>query len=288
MNNNQGSSTQQPVILTIAGFDPSSGAGIAADLKTFSAHNCYGVAAITALTVQNTQGVEAVYPVGADHLRESIQALLDDGRVSAIKVGMMGVRANAEVVRDVLSKTQFLPSVLDPVLRSSSGRSLLDEGGLKVLCEELLKLPSVLTPNTEEAATLTGMKVENVDDMRAAAKKLVEMGARAVVITGGRLEKATDIFYDGSSFETFITDRIKPDNTHGTGCTFSSALVSNLVLGRQLRDAIVLAKVFVSEAIRKAFPTGPGRVPLHHLYRMQQETRVLDHSPALTEPEIVH
>ncbi|MGH9342263.1 MAG: bifunctional hydroxymethylpyrimidine kinase/phosphomethylpyrimidine kinase [Terriglobia bacterium] len=288
MNNNQGSCAQQPVILTIAGFDPSSGAGIAADLKTFSAHNCYGVAAITALTVQNTQGVEAVYPVGADCLRESIHALLGDGRVSAIKVGMIGDRANAEVVRDVLSKTQFLPSVLDPVLRSSSGRSLLDEGGLTVLREELLKLPSVLTPNIEEAATLTGMKVENVEDMKAAAKKLVEMGARAVVVTGGHLEKATDIFYDGSSFETFVTDRIKPDNTHGTGCTFSSALVSNLVLGRQLRDAIVLAKVFVSEAIRKAFPTGPGRVPLHHLYRMQQESRVLDHSPAPAEPEIVH
>ncbi|MGH9378873.1 MAG: bifunctional hydroxymethylpyrimidine kinase/phosphomethylpyrimidine kinase, partial [Terriglobia bacterium] len=117
---------------------------------------------------------------------------------------------------------------------------------------------------------------------------LVEMGARAVVITGGRLEKATDVFYDGSSFETFITDRVKPDNTHGTGCTFSSALVSNLVLGRQLRDAIVLAKVFVSEAIRKAFPTGPGRVPLHHLYRMQQAPRIADHSAALAEPEIVH
>ncbi|MGH9402644.1 MAG: bifunctional hydroxymethylpyrimidine kinase/phosphomethylpyrimidine kinase [Terriglobia bacterium] len=286
--NNQTSPFQQPVILTIAGFDPSCGAGIAADLKTFSAHNCYGVAAITALTVQNTQGVEAVYPVNADCLRESIQALLDDGRVSAIKVGMIGDRANAEVVRDILSKTGFLPSVLDPVLRSASGRSLLDEGGLKVLREELLKFPSALTPNTEEAAALTGLHVENVEEMKIAAKKLVEMGARAVVITGGRLEKATDVFYDGSSFETFITDRVKPDNTHGTGCTFSSALVSNLVLGRQLRDAIVLAKVFVSEAIRKAFPTGPGRVPLHHLYRMQQAPRIADHSAALAEPEIVH
>lgn len=287
MNNNNVSS-QQPVILAIAGFDPSSGAGIAADLKTFSAHNCYGVAAITALTVQNTQGVKAVYPVAAERLRESIQALLDDGRVAAIKVGMMADRANAEVVRDVLSKTQCLPSVLDPVLHSAGGRRLLDEGGLALLRGELLKLPTVLTPNTEEAATLTGLKVENVDDMKGAAKMLVEMGARAVVVTGGCLEKATDVFYDGSSFETFMADRIKPDNTHGTGCTFSSALVSNLVLGRQLRDAIVMAKVFVSEAIRKAFSTGPGRMPLHHLYRMQQEPRVLDHAPAIAEPEIVH
>lgn len=282
------SPSPQPVILTIAGFDPSSGAGVTADLKTFSAHNCYGVAAITALTVQNTQGVEAVHPVEASLLRESIESLLGDGRISAIKVGMMGNRANAGVVRDVLAKNPSLPSVLDPVLRSAGGRSLLDDDGLSALRGELLKLPTVLTPNIDEAAALTGMRAGNVEEMKVSAKKLVEMGARAVVVTGGCLEKATDVFYDGSSFEVFMADRIKPDNTHGTGCTFSSALASNLALGRQLRDAIVLAKVFVSEAIRKAFPTGPGRMPLHHLYRMQQEPRVLDHAPVLTDPEIAH
>lgn len=282
------SPSPQPVILTIAGFDPSSGAGVTADLKTFSAHNCYGVAAITALTVQNTQGVEAVHPVEAGLLRESIESLLGDGRISAIKVGMMGNRANAGVVRDVLAKNPSLPSVLDPVLRSAGGRSLLDDDGLSALRGELLKLPTVLTPNIDEAAALTGMRAGNVEEMKVSAKKLVEMGARAVVVTGGCLEKATDVFYDGSSFEVFMADRIKPDNTHGTGCTFSSALASNLALGRQLRDAIVLAKVFVSEAIRKAFPTGPGRMPLHHLYRMQQEPRVLDHAPVLTDPEIAH
>lgn len=286
MNNH--SSSPQPVILAIAGFDPSSGAGIAADLKTFAAHNCYGVAAITALTVQNTQGVEAVHPIDAGVLKQSVQSLLDDGRVSAIKVGMLGNRANAEVVRGVLAKNQTLPSVLDPILCSTSGRRLLDDDGLSVLRGELLKLPTILTPNTEEAAALTGLSVQNAEDMKGAAKKLVEMGARAVVITGGCLEKATDVFYDGSSFEVFIADRIKPDNTHGTGCTFSSALASNLALGRHLRDAIVLAKVFVSEAIRKAFPIGPGRLPLNHLYRMQQEPRVLDHAPVLAEPEVAH
>lgn len=285
---NHSSPSPQPVILAIAGFDPSSGAGIAADLKTFAAHNCYGVAAITALTVQNTQGVEAVHPVAAGVLKQSVQSLLDDGRVSAIKVGMLGNRANAEVVRGVLAKSQTLPSVLDPILCSTSGRRLLDDDGLSVLRDELLKLPTVLTPNTEEAAALTGLSVQNAEDMKGAAKKLVEMGARAVVITGGCLEKATDVFYDGSAFEVFIADRIKPDNTHGTGCTFSSALASNLALGRQLRDAIVLAKVFVSEAIRKAFPIGPGRMPLHHLYRMQQEPRPLDNAPVLTEPEAAH
>lgn len=286
--NNQASVPLAPVILTIAGFDPSGGAGIAADLKTFAAHNCYGVAAITALTVQNTQGVSAVYPVGPGRLRESIQALLDDGTVCVIKVGMMGDGANAEVVRDILTRASLLPSVLDPILRSSSGSSLLDPDGLKVLRESLLRLPAVLTPNLDEAAVLAGMKVENAEDMKTAARKLIDLGARAVVITGGRLEKATDVFCDGASVETFVTDRIKPDNTHGTGCTFSAAIASNLALGRSLRDAVVLAKVFVSEAIRKAFPTGPGRVPLHHLYRMQQAPRIADHSAALAEPEVVH
>ncbi|MGH9397086.1 MAG: bifunctional hydroxymethylpyrimidine kinase/phosphomethylpyrimidine kinase [Terriglobia bacterium] len=286
--NNPVSCPPEPVILTIAGFDPSGGAGVSADLKTFAAHNCYGVAAITALTVQNTQGVSAVYPIGAGKLRESIRSLLDDGHVCAIKVGMIGDQANAGVVREILAGARSLPCVLDPVLRSASGRELIDAGGIEILRGDLLKLPTIVTPNMDEAAVLTGLKVENAEEMKAAARKLVEMGARAVVVTGGHLEKATDVFYDGSSLELFITDRIKPDNTHGTGCTFSSALTANLALGRQLRDAIVLAKVFVSEAIRKAFPTGPGRLPLHHLYRMQQAPRIADHSPALAEPEIAH
>lgn len=278
----------EPVVLTIAGFDPSGGAGISADLKTFGAHNCYGMAAITALTVQNTRGVSAVHPVEAAELRDSIRSLLDDGVVCAIKVGMLGNRANAEVVRDALAGAAALPCVLDPVLRSSSGRDLIDAPGLDFLREDLLKLPSILTPNMEEAAALTGLKVENAEEMKAAARALVQMGARAVVVTGGNLEKATDVFYDGASLESFITDRVKPLNTHGTGCTFSSAVAANLALGRQLRDAIVLAKVFVSEAIRKAFPVGPGRLPLHHLYRIQQPPRIADHSAALADPEITH
>ncbi len=274
--------------MAIAGFDPSGGAGVAADLKTFAAHNCYGVAAITALTVQNTTTVSAVYPVPAENLRASIQALLEDGRVSAVKVGMLGDRANAEVVRSALAVADSLPCVIDPILRATSGASLLDAGGIEVLRNDLLRVATVITPNLAEAAALTGLKVENAEEMKLAAKKLIEMGARAVVVTGGHLERATDVFYDGCSFEIFAADRIRPDSTHGTGCAFSSALASNLALGRQLRDAVVLAKVFVCEAIRKAFPVGPGRMPLHHLYRMQQAPRIADPSPALAEPELAH
>jgi hydroxymethylpyrimidine/phosphomethylpyrimidine kinase len=273
-----------PVVLSIAGFDPSAGAGIAADLKTFAAHSCYGVAAITALTVQNTQGATALYPTEPSILKDSINALLADGRVRALKIGMLGNRANAEVVRDVLDSYSSLPSVLDPVFRSASGLELVDAEGLEFLREHLLRRVVVLTPNLAEAATLTGLKVESPEGMKAAARKLVEMGAHAVVVTGGHLEKAIDVFFDGSELEAFVGDRVKPDNTHGTGCTFSSAIAANLALGRQLRDAVVLAKAFVTEAIRKAYSVGPGRLPLNHLYRTTQNPRVTEHSLAISEP----
>jgi hydroxymethylpyrimidine/phosphomethylpyrimidine kinase len=281
---NHQSSTPLPVVLSIAGFDPSGGAGIAADLKTFAAHNCYGVAAITTLTVQNTQGVSSIHPVQPELLKDSINALLADGRIKAIKIGMIGNRANCEVVREILDANAALPAVLDPVFRSATGAELIDSGGLKYLREHLLSRVAVVTPNLEEVAALTGLKVENVEGMKAAAQKLVEMGARAVVVTGGHLDKAIDVFFDGAEPQTFVGDRVKPDNTHGTGCTFSSAIAANLALGRQLQDAVVLAKAYVTEAIRKAYEVGPGRLPLNHLYRMQQNPRLIDHAPAVPEP----
>ena len=273
-----------PVVLTIAGFDPSGGAGIAADLKTFAAHNCYGVAAISALTVQNTQGASAVHATDAGLLKKSVEALFEDDNIKAIKIGMLANRANADVVLGFLEANASIPSVLDPVFRSSSGLELMDAAGLDFVRTRLLSRVTVITPNLDEASALTGMKIDNVEEMKAAARKLGELGARAVVITGGHLEKAIDVFFDGSKLETFVGDRIKPDNTHGTGCTFSSAVASNLALGRQLYDSVMLAKAYVAEAIRKAYATGPGRMPLNHLYRMQQGPRVTDHAPAIPEP----
>jgi len=277
-------SASWPVVLSLAGFDPSSGAGIAADLKTFAAHGCYGVAAITALTVQNTQGVTALYPTEPAVLKDTIAALLADGRVKAIKVGMLANRANAEVVSEILECNPPLPSVLDPVFHSSNGRDLADAACQEFVREQLIKRASVITPNLVEASALTGLRVENLEAMKSAARKLVEMGAPAVVVTGGHLDKAIDVFFDGSALEVFMGDRVKPDNTHGTGCTFSSAIAANLALGRQLRDAVVLAKAYVTEAIRKAYVVGPGRVPLNHLYRMTESSRLADHSPAVSEP----
>jgi hydroxymethylpyrimidine/phosphomethylpyrimidine kinase len=275
-----------PVILTIAGFDPSSGAGVAADLKTFAAHNCYGIAAITALTVQNTQGASALHTIEASLLKQSISSLLADERVKAVKIGMLGNRANAEVVREMLDSNPALPAVLDPVVRSASGLDLVDAEGLAYLRDHLLARVRLVTPNLDEAAALTGLKVENMESMKVAARRLIEMGAHAVVVTGGHLEKAIDVYYDGTELESFIGDRVKPDNTHGTGCTFSSAIAANLALGRQLRDAVVLAKAYVTEAIRKAYPIGPGRLPLNHLYRMQQNPRAIDHVPPTPEPVV--
>lgn len=272
------------MVLTIAGFDPCAGAGITADLKTFAAHNCYGVAAITALTVQNTQALTRVYPVEGIKLKETLDALLPDGRIAAVKVGMLADKANAEVVRDFLECNSLLPTVIDPVFRSATGARLLDPEGIDLLRDHLLKLATVITPNLSEAAALTGLKVESVEEMKAAAQQLVGMGARAAVVTGGHLERPIDVYHDGAALEVFAGDRVKPDNTHGTGCTFSSAIAANLASGRQLREAVVLAKAYVTEAIRKAFPVGPGRLPLHHLYRMQQPARIADHSLALSEP----
>ncbi|MGO8813656.1 MAG: bifunctional hydroxymethylpyrimidine kinase/phosphomethylpyrimidine kinase [Terriglobia bacterium] len=280
---NQSINTAWPVVLSVAGFDPSAGAGIIADLKTFAAHNCYGVAAITAMTIQNSRGVSSVHPVDPSVLRESILSVLSDGRVKALKIGMLYNQEIAEVVRETLDSNPSLPAVLDPVVRSSNDFDLLDGGGMDFLRRELLSRATVVTPNLAEAAALAGMPVENLESMKAAARKLVELGARAVVVTGGHLDKAIDVLFDGTKMESFAGDRIKPDNTHGTGCTFSSAVAANLALGRQLRDAVVLAKAYVVEAIRQSFPVGPGRVPLNHLYRMAQPVRVTDHSPDVAE-----
>ena len=246
---NQTLSTAWPVVLSVAGFDPSAGAGIVADLKTFAAHNCYGVAAITALTVQNTQGVASVQPVEPSVLRESILSLLSDGRVKAVKIGMLWNQVTAAVLPEILDANPDLPAVLDPVVRSSNNFPLLDAAGMEFVRRQLLSRVAVVTPNLAEAAALAEMPVDNLESMKAAARKLVELGARAVVVTGGHLEKAVDVFFDGTKMESFAGDRIKPDNTHGTGCTFSSAVAANLAMGRHLRDAVVMAKAYVVEAI---------------------------------------
>lgn len=275
---NQAVSVSPPVLLSIAGFDPSSGAGIAADLKTFSAHNCYGVAAITAITVQSTRGVKSVQPVAADLLQAQLEELVKDISVAGVKIGMLATRANVQAVAELLEKKKFSTVVLDPVLRATSGMELLDAAGVKELSKRLLGLVTVVTPNIAEASTLTDMPIKNLDDMKAAAEKLHQMGARAVVITGGDLEKAMDLLYDGATFTPFEGDKVKSDCTHGSGCTFSSALAANLAGGRQLDEALVLAKAYVAKAIEKGYSMGKGKGSLNHFYRQQNGQMVHSHS----------
>lgn len=261
-----------PILLTIAGFDPSGGAGVAADLKTFAAHNCYGVAAVTALTVQSTQGVKGTHVTPAATLRAQIETLLEDSPIAAVKIGMLGNKANAAVVAEILDKAKLPFVVLDPVARAQSGgEELLDAAGMKFLREELLKRATIVTPNIAEAEALAGMEIKDLAAMKAAAQKLHEMGAPAVVVKGGHTEKAIDVFFDGAEVLTFGGDRVKSENTHGSGCTFASAIAAQLALGKHLPDAVMLAKAYVVKAIEKSYTTGKGPGPLNHFYRTTQE-----------------
>jgi len=261
-----------PILLTIAGFDPTCGAGVAADLKTFAAHNCYGVAAVTALTVQSTLGVRAVQATPAATLRAQLEALAEDAAIAGVKIGMLANRANAAAVAEFLDKYKFKNVVLDPVSRPTAGDAeLLDAAGLKYVRDEMLKRASVITPNIPEAEFLTGMEVKDVAGMKAAGQKLLEMGARAVIVTGGHFEKPIDVLCEGTEVETFGGDHVRSPNTHGTGCTFSSAVAAQLASGQQLREAVILAKAYVTKAIEKSYQTGKGAGPLNQLFRFHQE-----------------
>ena len=260
-----------PILLTIAGFDPSCGAGVGADLKTFAAHGCYGIAAITSLTVQNTQGVEIVHNTPASELREQLEILVNDCEIAAVKIGMLGNRGNAAVVAEFLDAHKFAHIVHDPVMKSSSASELLDAGGIKFVAAELLKRATVITPNLPEAEILTGLTIKDVADMEAAARKIAEMGAHAVIVKGGHMDKAIDVLFDGTDMHPLGGDKVKLENTHGTGCTFASAITAQLAAGRSLLEATTLAKAYVMKAIEKAYPVGKGRLPLDHFYRMKIE-----------------
>jgi len=261
-----------PIVLTIAGFDPSCGAGIGADLKTLSANNCYGIAAVTALTVQSTQGVTGIHVTPVATLRAQLDALADDLQIEAVKIGMLGNRANAVAVAEFLDQRGFTRVVLDPVVQpSAGGPDLLDNSGLKYLSEELMKRATVMTPNISEAALLTGMEIKDLAGMEAAARKLVERGARAVVVKGGHMEKPIDVFFDGAEVLTLGGDHVKTEHTHGSGCTFASAIAAQLALGRGLREAVMLAKAYVTKAIENGFAIGKGSGPLDHFYRTHHE-----------------
>lgn len=263
-----------PIVLTIAGFDPSSGAGVTADIKTIAAHGCYGISAITAITIQSTAGVRQVTPTDPRVLADTLDELLRDGKVSAVHIGMLGSGEVASAVADFLESARVRNVVLDPVLKSSSGAALLDQAGLEVLIQRLLPLADICTPNLDEAAALAGIEVKNPQQMEMAAGRLHEMGARAVVVTGGHVDQAVDaLSVPGEKTQTYRADRVDSPNTHGTGCAFSTAIACQLALGQSLPMAVLLAKAYVLAAIQNSYSIGRGPGPVNHMYRIEESLR---------------
>jgi len=262
--------TAPPVVLTIAGSDSSSGAGIQADLKTFAAHGVYGTCAIAALTAQNTQGVQRAMPVEPDMVAAQIAAIAEDFPISGVKTGMLGTAAIVEAVAESVKRFALPNLVVDPIVRSSSGAPLLDGDGLARLRTALLPLAAVVTPNWTEAEALTGIRVTSVEDACLAARALLDLGARAVVVTGGHGpdDDIADVLVTRDGVSEFRSSRVAGRSTHGTGCAFSAALAAHLAHGRPLDDAIVLAQSFVADAIRDGFNLGTGpHGPMNHLTR---------------------
>ena len=247
------------IALTIAGSDSSGGAGIQADLKTFAALGVYGTSAITAITAQNTLGIAAITPVAPEMVAAQIDAVVSDFGADAVKIGMLATGANVEVVADAIERHGLTNVVLDPVMIASHGASLLDDAGVAMLRDRLLALVTIVTPNLSEAAALTGLPVGTPQEMFVAAARLTEMGARAVIIKGGHLEGAPiDVLYDGRDFTGLSRERVDMAPTHGTGCTFASALAARLAFGDELLDAANAAKDFVTRALQNAVGIGQG------------------------------
>ena len=259
-------------LLTIAGSDSSGGAGIQADLKTFSALGCYGMSVITALTAQNTVGVRGIYPIPPSFVEKQMEAVFTDIDVDAVKIGMLYSAELIESVASMLKKFKATKIVLDPVMAAQSGDSLMKSKAVDALKKHLMPLVDVVTPNIPETSALTGKKILCLDEMYKAARVLAQYGSKGIFIKGGHLEnkESIDVLYidDQDKFVTFKEKRIKTRNNHGTGCTLSSALASFLAKGNSIEAAAEKAKIYISKAIRKgsAYLIGKGSGPVHHFF----------------------
>jgi hydroxymethylpyrimidine/phosphomethylpyrimidine kinase len=254
--------------LTIAGSDSGSGAGIQADLKTFAALGVYGTSALTAITAQNTVGVTKIVDLDSTMVAAQIDAVMQDIGTDALKTGML---SNAEIIQTVAAKInqyQLRNLVVDPVMVATSGDLLLKKNAVAALRNRLIPLAAIVTPNIAEAEALTGFTLNHPADIQDAAKRIIAMGTRSVVIKGGhRRGPAIDLFYDGKNFHELHAPRIRTRNTHGTGCTLSAAIAAHLAKGRKMESAVMLAKKFITEALRQSFAIGTGHSPVHHFYR---------------------
>jgi hydroxymethylpyrimidine/phosphomethylpyrimidine kinase len=254
--------------LTIAGSDSGGGAGIQADLKTFAAHGVYGLTAITAVTAQNTRGVTAVEVLSPGLVTAQIEAVAADFQIGAAKTGMLASAAIVEAVANAVRAAGIQQLVVDPVMVAKSGDRLLDDAALGALTRRLLPQARLLTPNLPEAAVLAGMQIQTADDQREAARRIVALGARAVIVKGGHAVTAdiVDLLYEAGTFTEFRHERVPGTSTHGTGCTFAAAITAHLALGLTIAEAIPLAQGYVAEAIRRAPGLGSGHGPMGHLW----------------------
>ena len=253
--------------LTIAGSDSSGGAGIQADLKTFAAQGCYGASVITSVVAENTSRVISVYNLPVSEIESQIDAVFEDIEIDAVKLGML---PSAEIIEAVAKKLcQYSPAhiVCDPVLTATSGDALSDSSTVEAFQKFIFPIADLVTPNIPEAEIIAKTEIHDVEDMKKAAEIIAEMGAKAVLVKGGHLEgSAHDILFDNEEFHSFETGRVNSQNTHGTGCTLSSAITANLAHDYELRDAVKLAKDYVTKALRRSFAVGKGHSPVHHFY----------------------
>jgi hydroxymethylpyrimidine/phosphomethylpyrimidine kinase len=256
------------VALTIAGSDSSGGAGIQADLKTFQAHGVFGMSAVTAVTVQNTQKVYDIQEMHPNIVHDQITCLFDDIDIHAVKIGMVSSIELIQAIAKALKIVKPPPVVLDPVMISKSGYRLLNQDAQDALIQHLFPLVEVITPNIYEAQALTDRKIMSIDDMKSAAIDILKLGAKKVVVKGGHLEedRATDILYDGQEFKRLQSRWVETKNTHGTGCTFSSAIAANIALGKNFFETVTLAKAYITGAIEHALSIGKGHGPTHHFF----------------------
>jgi len=259
----------KPVCLAIAGSDSSGGAGIQADIKSMQANGVYAATIITAVTAQNTVGVEAVFDLPVDIVASQIAAVCSDLTIAASKTGMLSSAAIIEVVADGIRRFDLHPVVVDPVMISKSGFPLLANEAVQVMIEQLLPLAELLTPNAHEAGKLAGIGVSTMSDAREAARRIHDLGCKNVLVKGGHIDEggdAVDLLYDGQGFEVFRSKRLVTRNTHGTGCTYSSAIAANLAKGHPMVEAVARAKEYVTEAIRHGLNIGSGHGPTDHFF----------------------
>ena len=264
--------TGVPTALTIAGSDSGGGAGIQADLKTFAAHGVYGTSAITALTAQNTVGVSGVHVVPDDFVTAQIEAVVSDLGCDAVKTGMLANSTIVEAVAAAVESLELPNLVVDPVMVAKSGDHLLDEEAVHAVRWTLLRLARVVTPNIPEAEVLAKMSITSVADMKEAARRIAMLKPAAVVIKGGHLAgpEVIDILLEKGAFHEWVGPRIEGPNTHGTGCTFASAIAAHLAKGAPLTEAVPAAKAYVEGAIRHGIALGKGHRPLNHFWNVRR------------------